>query len=177
MRVGASGRGLLAVLVAVGLGCSSGGGSGRLDAFSLKTMDGGRVGSSECVEKVCMLAVWATWCPPCREEMPELNALAQEFGDRVLVLGISVDEDVEDIRGFLEKNTLAYPVAIANEKFLKGIGFTGILPTVVVLGPDGEVLSRYLGTRTTEFLRRELQRHLGDTARRRAEESEGASGV
>ena len=158
------GLGLVLVAAAL-LSCSSGGRHlERAPEFLLKTAEGQEISSRACEGKVCLLAIWASWCAPCQQKMPELNGIASEFGDQLQVVGISVDEDLGALGDYLSRHELRYPVALADQEFLDSIEFTGILPTVVFVGRDGMVLSRYMGTRTEEFLRGEVRRLLATQA-------------
>ena len=88
--------------------------------------------------KVVILDLWATWCPPCRETIPELNALAAKFKGDVVVIGLS-KENPEVVKGFMAKTKMAYPVAVDTKgRTSDAIGVEGI-PHVLVMSPDGVV--------------------------------------
>ena len=88
--------------------------------------------------KVVILDLWATWCPPCRETIPELNALAAKFKGEVVVIGLS-NEKPEIVKTFMLKTKMAYPVAVDTQGRTSGaIGVEGI-PHVLVMSPDGIV--------------------------------------
>ena len=88
--------------------------------------------------KVVILDLWATWCPPCRETIPELNALAAKFKKDVVVIGLS-NEKPEVVKAFMAKTKMAYPVAVDTKGTTSNaIGVQGI-PHVLVLSPDGVV--------------------------------------
>ena len=81
---------------------------------------------------------WATWCPPCRETIPELNALAAKFPNDVVVIGVS-DEPAAKLKEFMTKTPMSYAVTSDPAKTMsKIVGVEGI-PHVLVISPDGIV--------------------------------------
>ena len=92
---------------------------------------------------------WATWCPPCVEEMPELSGLATEFRERgVQIVGIGIDS-APNIRQFSEKMPMSYPLLVAGTsglELVRRLGNTaGALPFTIVVTRDGRVAWRTLG--------------------------------
>lgn len=92
---------------------------------------------------------WATWCPPCVEEMPELSRFDAEFHPRGLrIVGIGID-NAENIRQFSEKSSISYPLLVAGGnglELIRRLGNTaGALPFSVLIDPDGRVAWRTLG--------------------------------
>jgi thiol-disulfide isomerase/thioredoxin len=139
-------------------------GSRPAPAFTLATLEGGRVGLEDCGGKVCLLAIWASWCQPCREEIPGLNGLRSQFGEDLQILAVSVDEDIDALRAYLAEVEPAYPVALADEAFLRAVGHTGTLPTVIFVDREGKIRSRYAGYRPLSVLQEEAARLLGRRA-------------
>lgn len=93
-------------------------------------------GTPETKGKVVLIDIWATWCPPCRELIPELNSLAAEFKDDLVVVGIS-DEKTDVVKGFMKKTPMNYHVGVDAKKRISGVlGVEGI-PHVIVITPDG----------------------------------------
>lgn len=103
---------------------------------------------------------WATWCPPCVEEMPELSGMAEEFAARkVEFVGIAIDQPA-NVAKFLQKVPVSYPIVIAGSA---GLGMVtalgnpqGGLPFTLVLDADGRVIERYLGKVEMSALRQVL---------------------
>jgi thiol-disulfide isomerase/thioredoxin len=99
--------------------------------------------------KTIVLNFWATWCPPCREEMPELSALNTEYQDKnVIVIGIALD-DISLIKDFTKENQISYPLLAAedtgaNLAFKLGNNKSA-LPYTVIIKPDGTVANTYFG--------------------------------
>ncbi len=125
--------------------------------FSAKSLDGDGVELSSLRGKVVVLDFWATWCPPCREELPGVDKLRTEFGDKVQFFGVN-DEDKGTARGYLRKNnnglaTLSDP----NEKINKQYGISAI-PTVLIIDREGVIRSQFVGGRSQEELRAAITR-------------------
>ena len=101
--------------------------------------------------KIIVLNFWATWCPPCREEMPELSQLQQEYQNKnVVVLGIAVDE-VSLVKAFTQATPVSYPL-VADENTGMGLAITlgndqGVLPYTVIIDTNGKVIQTLLGSR------------------------------
>ena len=88
--------------------------------------------------KVIVIDFWATWCPPCRELIPEMNEWSKKFSKDVVFIGVS-DEKEETVRGFMEKTKFEYHLALdAQKRMSKALGVEGI-PHVMVISPDGVV--------------------------------------
>ena len=92
--------------------------------------------------KVVLIDFWATWCPDCRNLIPELNAYKKKFGDDLVIIAIS-DEDAPTVKEFMKKTNMDYKIALDPDKTTKTkIGVKGI-PHVIVMSPDNIV--RYQG--------------------------------
>jgi thiol-disulfide isomerase/thioredoxin len=107
--------------------------------------------------KPLLLNFWATWCPPCVEELPLLSAFYQENAAKGWqVLGLAVDQ-IGPVKRFLIKTPVSFPVAMAGVsgmELVKSLGnLSGGLPFTVVLGSDGSVLHRKMGKVSSEDLR------------------------
>jgi cytochrome c biogenesis protein CcmG/thiol:disulfide interchange protein DsbE len=88
--------------------------------------------------KVVLIDLWATWCPPCRALVPELNEYQKKFGHDLVVIGIS-DEAASTVKKFMKDNHMEYNVAVDTSKNLKDqLGVSGI-PHVLIMSPDGIV--------------------------------------
>lgn len=112
----------------------------------IETLDGGMYDLEDHRGKWVVVNFWATWCAPCREEMPELSALGAMRG-HIEVVGLAYEEIEPDaMRAFLEKHPVAYPIAII-DVYDPPAGFDTPrgLPMTYVIAPDGTVASRFLG--------------------------------
>jgi len=96
---------------------------------------------------------WATWCAPCIREIPELNAFADEFHDRVAVWGVNFDapEGAEQLRQ-VQKMQITFPVFALNPSAQLGVVMPEVLPTTLVFDPQGALLATLVGPQTRESL-------------------------
>lgn len=117
-----------------------------LTTFSLETLDGRIVRSGDFKGKVLILNFWATWCPPCRAEIPDLVALQEKYRDAVVVLGISLDEaPAADVRAFAERYHVNYPIAMATPAIYESFPGLGTLPMSLIVDRDGLVVQKHVG--------------------------------
>lgn len=119
--------------------------------------EGGELALADLRGQPVLVNFWATWCPPCVEELPLLNTFAREQAARGWqVVGLAVDR-VEPVRSFLQRLPLDFPVGmagLAGTELSRSLGnATGGLPFTVVLGRDGRVLHRKIGKVSASDLR------------------------
>jgi cytochrome c biogenesis protein CcmG/thiol:disulfide interchange protein DsbE len=115
--------------------------------YSALNLDGSKFELASKRDKVVLLNLWATWCGPCRYEIPELQRMHDKYGSRGFeVVGVSVDESgIESVRQFVGENKMTYPIAIDPQGKLANILETSVLPTSVLVGRDGRVLWKKVG--------------------------------
>ncbi|PSQ71956.1 MAG: TlpA family protein disulfide reductase [Bacteroidetes bacterium QH_2_64_26] len=116
--------------------------------LTLETMEGGSIDLADQEGRVLLVNFWATWCAPCREEIPDLNALQAELGgDGLRVIGIALDrQGREKVEPFAEKLSIEYPIVIDAEGTAESeFGPIPGLPTTIVVGPDGQITKRVVG--------------------------------
>ncbi len=120
-------------------------------------LDDGRVLSGKDLDgKVRILNFWATWCGPCREELPELVRFYQEFREKdVVLIGISVDENPDDVRSFIDEYNLNYPIVTTgpNGEWAKRFNGPPWLPITVIYGKDGKRVRTLIGPQSYERLK------------------------
>ena len=117
----------------------------------------GRVLSAKDLEgKVVILAFWATWCPPCREEIPELVQLQNTYKDRLQVIAVSEDEDPpEKILRFAQQKGMNYPIVMATPKLVADYGGVVALPTTFVIDTHSRIVQKHVGLYPLEAYDRE----------------------
>ncbi len=113
--------------------------------FSLTALDGSTFRLSETRGRPVVLNFWATWCPPCRAEMPTIQARAEEWGDALLVVGIEVGEPPNEVQSFVDSFGLTFPVVLDRNGNVSRRYLVQGLPTTVVLDADGVVQARHVG--------------------------------
>jgi len=120
-----------------------------LPAFSLRTLDGRTISSSELRGKVTLINFWATWCGPCRAEIPDLIALQNKYKNELQVIGISEDEaPPEAVKQFVAAHKMNYAVAMSTPEIEKLFPGTVALPTSVLVDRDGRIVQRHVGMLT-----------------------------
>lgn len=130
-----------------------GGAGGAFEApdFTLRVLGGGEVSLAELRGRPVLIDFWATWCAPCERQIPVLNAFAEKHGERIPVLGISVDVDADAVGPFAAAHDVRYRILFGNERLARDYGALGF-PTLFVVRPDGTVHSSHVGVATPEDL-------------------------
>jgi len=127
-------------------------------AWSLTNLDGQLLDSRSLTGKVVILNFWATFCPPCIREIPDLSAFhLAHSNEPVAVIGLSLDTTgAPSVRDFVQRFKIPYPVALADPATAEAFGGVGQIPSTFILAPDGTFSARYLGALTREELERAL---------------------
>jgi thiol-disulfide isomerase/thioredoxin len=117
--------------------------------FTLRDVNGKLVRLDAARGKPLILDFWATWCGPCRREMPELNRIYQRYRDRGLeVIGVSVDtikgDGARAVAPFVKEFQINYPIVMADQDIVDQFAIVGI-PTTLFIAPDGKLVARFDG--------------------------------
>src|SRR5277367_486717 len=115
--------------------------------WELQDLDGKTVRSSDFKGKVLILDFWATWCPPCRAEIPGFIELQKKYSAQGLaVVGVSVDQASADtVKSFAQKMGMNYPVVLADAKITAAYGGIDGLPTTFIIDRAGRIVKQHLG--------------------------------
>ena len=131
-------------------------------AITLRDLDGHTISSADWSGKVVLLNFWATWCPPCRAEIPDLIALQKKYADRLLIVGLSDDVgSPEKVKQFAQQNQMNYPIAIASPELEAKFGGVMGLPTSFLLDTKGRVVQKHVGLRNPALYDTEIRYLLG----------------
>ncbi len=126
-------------LAAIGPANAAAGG-GPAPNFTLKSLSGKNLKLSEMAGNVVMINFWASWCGPCREEMPLLNALHNKYEPLgFTVLGVNVEEQTDNARGFLKDFPVDFPVLLDNMNQVSKLYKVIAMPTTVIVDRDGNM--------------------------------------
>ena len=106
-------------------------------------------------DKVVILAIFASFCPPCKEEVPLLNSLHKEFGDRAIIQGLSLDEDLNALNTFIKETKPQYPIALLSHTIMQDIG-VGIIPQLLIY-KNGMLIKHVVGLIPHEELVKYIQ--------------------
>ncbi|HET9253449.1 MAG TPA: TlpA disulfide reductase family protein [Candidatus Eisenbacteria bacterium] len=154
--------GALALLLAVsltGTGCTTkttstqGGAVGTAaPAFALPNLEGKTVRNTDLQGKVVLLNFWATWCPPCRDEVPDFVRLQSKYRDQGLeIVGLSLDHGgAQDVRPFADEYNVNYTMLIASQETADAFGGIQGVPTTFVLDRKGTIVKRFVGRAPAE---------------------------
>ena len=123
-----------------------------VDAVSMKTLDGAPVSSADWKGKVTLVNFWATWCGPCRAEIPDLVALQTKYGKYIQIVGIlSEDEAPMDVvQQFISEHKMNYPIVKETPELSKAFPGINALPTSFLINKDGRIVQKHVGMLTAE---------------------------
>jgi cytochrome c biogenesis protein CcmG/thiol:disulfide interchange protein DsbE len=113
--------------------------------FTVQTLDGQTISSSAWRGKVTLINFWATWCPPCEAEIPDLIALQNKYRDQLQIIGISEDATPDVVKRFVAEHNINYPIVMATPDVERAFPGVSGLPTTFMLDRDGRIVSRHVG--------------------------------
>jgi thiol-disulfide isomerase/thioredoxin len=115
-------------------------------AFTAPDLDGRMVSTASLRGKVVLVNFWATWCPPCREEIPDLIALQAKYKDSLQIIGVAQDSgSPEDVRRFALEHGMNYPSVLSSPEIEKLFPGVYALPTTFILDRDGRLAQKHVG--------------------------------
>jgi thiol-disulfide isomerase/thioredoxin len=130
--------------------------------FNLDALDGKPLSLASERGKVVLLNFWATWCGPCRAEIPDLIALQQKYKDQLQIIGLTVDDDdTSMIKQVVAESHINYPVAMSSPEVRLQYGGITALPTSFVLDAQGRVVQKHEGLRDPALYETEIRALLG----------------
>jgi len=134
--------------------------AGAAPAFTLVDLNGKSVSLSDFRGKIVVLNFWATWCPPCRREIPDFIDLQKEYGSRsVQIVGIALDEP-EKVQAFARQNGMNYPVLLGSDEVSMKYGGIEGIPTTFIIDKNGRIVNRFEGFRPREVFETEIKQLL-----------------
>lgn len=137
---------LLALILGISFFTVSCAGQKGAQDFTLKDMDDNSVSLSDYRGKVVFLDFWATWCPPCRSSIPEVEKLYEEYknNEDFVILGINMGEAKNEVEKFLKKNKMNYKVLLGDNMVASQFSIRGI-PAFFIIDRDGVVYNKFVG--------------------------------
>ena len=130
----------------------------EIDDLTMRDLDGQQISLSDLYGKVTLINFWATWCGPCRVEIPDLVELQSRYPDQLQIIGVSVDQSSpETVRAFAEKFEMNYPVVMTTPEVRKRFAGVFALPTTFVLDTEGLVAQSHVGITRPAVLEQEAR--------------------
>ena len=132
--------------------------------FTLQTLDGKNVSLSSFRGKGVLLNFWATWCGPCKIEMPWFVELQKQYGSQGLqIVGVAMDDSsTQDIQNFVKEMGVNYPVLIGKEAVGQAYGGVDVLPTTFFIDRDGKIVAREFGLQSRSLFVDNIKKSLGE---------------
>ncbi len=114
--------------------------------FTVTDIDNHKLSLADYKGKVVLLDFWATWCAPCRTEIPHFVEMQNKYGpDGFQVIGISMDDDAKPVKEFSQQYKLNYPVAVGDDKLAESYGGVLGLPVNFIIDREGRIYAKHLG--------------------------------
>lgn len=135
----------------------------RLPDFAVRDLRGRKMSSADLRGKVVLIDFWATWCQPCKKEMPGYQKLADRYGARgFAVMGFKLDimADTEEPHAFARRLGIRYPLAVATEELKNKFGGIEGLPTTLIYDSQGILRQKIIGFEYTDVVEADLQKLL-----------------
>ncbi len=118
--------------------------------FNLSDINGKKVRLSDFKGKVVILDFWATWCPPCKMEIPSFIELYKQYkNDGLVVIGVAIDNEIK-VKNFVKEYKVNYPILIADETTIIKYGGIRGIPTTFIIDKNGNIKNQYVGYRPKE---------------------------
>jgi thiol-disulfide isomerase/thioredoxin len=129
------------------------------EGFSFRDLQGRTQRLSDYHGKWVLVNFWATWCPPCLEEIPDLVDLHESHRRKdLVVLGVALDSSEKSVREFVKRLAVSYPVVVSDYDQAAQVGEVNVLPTSYLYNPDGELVSYQEGMLTRHSVESYIKR-------------------
>ena len=126
--------------------------------------NGKKISLSDLKGKTVLINFWATWCGPCKKELPDIENLSKTFASKgLVVIGVSVDKGsdlLSDVSNFVSQNGLTYQIVIDNDNVADAYGNINAIPTSFLVNKDGKIVDKWIGTRDKAFFESTVNKYL-----------------
>jgi peroxiredoxin len=120
--------------------------------FELKTLAGDTVKLSDLKGKKVMLNFWATWCPPCKAEMPAMEEFHKQAGDEVVILAVNIDPHL-DVKAFVDENGITFPIPLDAEDKVNETYQVLSIPTTYFIDTKGNIGNKFIGAMNLDAMK------------------------
>jgi thiol-disulfide isomerase/thioredoxin len=141
-----------AALAAAGCGGGDDSGSTSLPELTLPAVDGGSEIDLAALDGPAVVNLWATWCAPCRRELPDFEQVHAELGDEVAFVGVNIGDTADAAASFLDEVGVTFPNYLDERNDLTAELGTATLPVTLVLDADGRIVTEHIGPMTASEL-------------------------
>jgi len=153
----AAGTGEIRPQAAHGDACGADAKPANLD-FTLTDMDGKKVNLADYKGRPVLINFWATWCPPCKQEIPAFIELQDKYRDQgFVVLGVSTDDPADALKQFAAEYKMNYPVLQGTEELMNEYGPIWAIPVSIFVRRDGTICKKHMGPATKEDFERDIK--------------------
>ncbi len=133
--------------------------------FSWYDSNGQKISLSSLKGKTVLINFWATWCGPCKEELPDIEAVSKQYASKgLVVIGISEDRGdslVDMVSSFARQHGLTYQIVIDTNNIADSYGNINAIPTSFIVNKDGKIVEKWVGLRDKKFFESTVRQHLG----------------
>jgi thiol-disulfide isomerase/thioredoxin len=140
------------------------GAAGIASDFYWYDSDGKKISLSDLKGKTVLINFWATWCGPCKAELPDIENLSKAYSSKgLVVIGVSVDKGenlLTDVSNFASQNGLTYQIVIDNDNVADAYGNINAIPTSFLVDKNGRIVDKWIGVRNKSFLESTLKKYL-----------------
>ncbi len=128
--------------------------------FELLDLDGNKVRLNDYSGKIRIIDFWATWCPPCRAEIPHFISLTKKYPD-IAIIGISLDQGGSQIvKNFAREYNIQYPLLMGNIETVRAFGNIQSIPTTFIVDQEGFIIKKYVGYKPESVFDADIQKLL-----------------
>lgn len=125
--------------------------------FELTTLDGRKVKLSDYRGKKVILNFWATWCPPCRAEIPDMDKFYSSYKDKdIVILGVNLtkaEQDQTSVKSFIKEYRVTYPIPLDKESLVAEMYQVSAIPTSYIIDPQGTIIQKIVGPMDFETMK------------------------
>ncbi len=137
---------------------------GHATDFSWYNSDGEKMSLADFRGKTVLINFWATWCPPCKAELPDIEAISRQYSPKgLVVVGVSEDAGknaLRDVSNFTSQHGLTYQIVLDDNSIADAYGNINAIPTSFIVGKDGKILKSWVGERDREFFETTVKKYL-----------------